>query len=51
MDEDRIALDFITVYKNIKDKSFRRREKRMEEGKTLLEKKKDGRSRLDKIRK
>lgn len=50
MEEERIALEFITVYRKYKEKSFHRKKTRMEEGR-LLERNAGRRGRLNKINK
>lgn len=45
---DKVALDFITLYKKYKDKSYKRRMKREEESKHLLARNPRRRERLDK---
>jgi hypothetical protein len=48
-DKDKIALDFIKVYKKYKDKSYRKREIRNMVGEVLKKKTSRRKSRLDKI--
>jgi hypothetical protein len=52
MEEERIALEFLTVYKKYKDRSFGRRKSRAEkEGKQLERSNSGQKSRLKKINK
>lgn len=45
---DKVALDFITMYRKYREKSYKRRMMREEEGKHLLVKNPRRRERLDK---